>query len=494
MRYTAQATALAASFCSSALMVCSSAIAWWGGSEANTACGQIGPDIMPAEIPSIIGYTAEQIDDVFYDAFSAAHTICNIGDANVPFDFFPSNNHPVFVQNLYKLKDGRIEQIGMSWVKHGFAALAQNLCQCGCNGQSTTVLGAGCSDPETASITGSQQGLSPRFQINAHTGFFPTPAPANPPFSGTTARRLRVKSADLEPSSAQVQYVLEWVYVSAADAGAGNQNNNASYRPVVISAGTGEGNFNAAMTGQTVRGTAGIRAWKASDASVIETEIQLPNEGLYILAAKARDLGNGMWRYDYALENVNSDVAGASFSVPVPAGAKVSNIGFHDVDYHSLDGIPLPDGPDPDTQPDWRNFDGTDWAVTQTPEQIVWETETFAQNDNANALRWGTMYNFWFEVNRPPADEFGMITLGTFKVPGQVNALTIVPGPVATCAADISPSPQGNGAVDVDDLILVINNWGALGGVADIAPPPAGNGIVDVDDLLAVINSWGPCE
>ena len=57
------------------------------------------------------------------------------------------------------------------------------------------------------------------------------------------------------------------------------------------------------------------------------------------------------------------------------------------------------------------------------------------------------------------------------------------------CATDVAPD-GGNGVVDVDDLLLVVNNWGATGGPADIT----GNGIVDVDDLLAVVNAWGPCE
>jgi len=33
----------------------------------------------------------------------------------------------------------------------------------------------------------------------------------------------------------------------------------------------------------------------------------------------------------------------------------------------------------------------------------------------------------------------------------------------------------------------------SVGCPADIAPLPNGNGVVDVDDLLAVINGWGPC-
>jgi glucose/arabinose dehydrogenase len=62
---------------------------------------------------------------------------------------------------------------------------------------------------------------------------------------------------------------------------------------------------------------------------------------------------------------------------------------------------------------------------------------------------------------------------------------------------DIAP-PGGNGIVDVDDLLAVINAWGACLAPpaqcpADIAPlgPPMGDGVVNVDDLLAVINNWG---
>jgi len=61
------------------------------------------------------------------------------------------------------------------------------------------------------------------------------------------------------------------------------------------------------------------------------------------------------------------------------------------------------------------------------------------------------------------------------------------------CAPDIN----GNTLVDVDDLLAVINQWGACPAppaacLADIAPA-GGNGVVDVDDLLTVINGWGAC-
>ena len=58
----------------------------------------------------------------------------------------------------------------------------------------------------------------------------------------------------------------------------------------------------------------------------------------------------------------------------------------------------------------------------------------------------------------------------------------------ATCYGDVVE----NCVVDVDDLLLIINNWADTGGDADVTPL-CGNGVVDVDDLLVIINNWGPC-
>jgi 6-phosphogluconolactonase (cycloisomerase 2 family) len=59
------------------------------------------------------------------------------------------------------------------------------------------------------------------------------------------------------------------------------------------------------------------------------------------------------------------------------------------------------------------------------------------------------------------------------------------PGTKPLCPADLT----GNLIVDVDDLLIVINNWGG-NKQGDVT----GNGIVDVDDLLEIINAWGPCS
>jgi hypothetical protein len=68
-----------------------------------------------------------------------------------------------------------------------------------------------------------------------------------------------------------------------------------------------------------------------------------------------------------------------------------------------------------------------------------------------------------------------------------LNYTGIHPGPL--CEADV----DGSFAVNMDDLLTVINSWGPCKN-----PSCAGDvnmdGGVDVDDLLAVINAWGECS
>jgi hypothetical protein len=70
--------------------------------------------------------------------------------------------------------------------------------------------------------------------------------------------------------------------------------------------------------------------------------------------------------------------------------------------------------------------------------------------------------------------------------------------PALGCVADVSPS-AGDGAVDINDLLAVLDSFGqstvVVDGDADIAPSALnGDGTVDADDLLAVLNAWGPCQ
>ena len=46
-------------------------------------------------------------------------------------------------------------------------------------------------------------------------------------------------------------------------------------------------------------------------------------------------------------------------------------------------------------------------------------------------------------------------------------------------------------AVDVNDLLILLANWGTDGDGANLAPP---TNIVDVNDLLVILANWGACS
>ena len=66
---------------------------------------------------------------------------------------------------------------------------------------------------------------------------------------------------------------------------------------------------------------------------------------------------------------------------------------------------------------------------------------------------------------------------------GRLNiAAAVALGPAAPQSGDLN----GDGAVDVDDLLKVISDWGGVHTSADIN----GDGAVDSDDLVLVISNW----
>ncbi len=371
-------------------------------SDEGTVAGVIGSDVIIGNLQSVIRFG--RVGDI--TAYSVGTNACNIGDERASW-IAHTNDHPLIISNMYRLKDGRFEQIGMSWVKHGFYAVSQSLCgPCLDPVPFGTSLGVGCSDPYSAYLNGVQDNMSLRSDANAHTGYFPYPwtAPEPKPVIG---KRLQVHDVDIDPTLNQgARYFVEGHYVHPDDCAAGTQNNSASYRPVAVVTEAPPdqppwppNTYNVFVTGVTQRQQPAVRAWQDTDSSVMETDIQVPGEGLFILAAKATDLDNGFWHYEYALQNLNSDRSAGSLSVPLPRGAVVQNIGFHDVDYHS-----------------GEIYDLTDWPATVEGGTITWSTESNDVNPNANALRFDTIYNFWFDANVGPGST--VVIIGLFK-PGE---------------------------------------------------------------------------
>lgn len=374
-------------------------------------------------------------------AFAIGTWSCNIGDVPLlwcDFSHNPSNcqinEHPAIVGNMYRLKDNRMEQLGMSWVKHGFAGVDTG----GCTGLTCIptgtddLLGVGCRDLYSADLNASQPALGPRSEINAATGSFPYPFSTGWQQAGNEIyKRVQVDTVDLMPELNEgALYYVEGHYVTPDDADAGNDDNNVSYRRVNVTGPNENNRYLAFIQDDTVTEQPAIRAWKYANPNVVEADIAVPDDGLLILAGDAMDLGDGFYRYEYALYNMNSDRAGGSFFVPLPLGAIVREVGFHDVDYHS-----------------GESYDGTDWAHSISGAGITWETDSFAMNPNANAVRWGTLYNFSFESNVEPAND-GDVTLGFFK-PGFPESMTVTMRAPLLDVVDCND----NGISDAEDLL-----------------------------------------
>ena len=408
-----------------------------------------GPDVIVGEIESVeqFGSAGTQV------GLAAGTDSCNNGDQPVDWFQLPDTDHPVVPQNLYRMSGGannneRFEQVGHSWMKHTFFALEDTVC--GACDTSSCATGShlcpGCSDPYGAGLNGDQDSIGSRAWVNPFTGSFPSSANEHSSHNHDgVSHRIRVEVNDLNTNlNPGATYFGEAAYISPheytwcqAHPGQCNMYNNVSYRQFSV---TGMTNFTFSPLGATMRMRPAIDAWATTGAAVNQIQPDPGNDGIWFMGYKVTNPSVGIWHYEYALYNENLDRSIQSFSAPLGAGVNLSNIGFHA----------------PPQEPGWPNdgtfndqgYSSTPWSVTQTGDSITWNTETFAQNQNANAIRFGTLYNFRFDADQPPHTTSA--TVGFFKtgspMPVEIQAPaagatpTASPTPTATPTATATPT------------------------------------------------------
>lgn len=409
-------------------------------------------------------------------ALTCAMTSWNIGDRNLIWLMQPDERHPYIAVNLYRISDNRFEQIGMAWAKHGFNALSNTQCGGFCNRTFGKYLGVGCTDTYRASTNALQFGLGPRYEVDPWSGAFT--------FAGSTlqsglpggdtqiTRRLQVQDADLDSAlNPGAQYRFESIYIARDDL---NMMNSAAWKPLSV---VGLDQFNRWQFSQSARTVApnpgfAIQGWSGARQTLLAQQIPVDEiaspDGRCLLASKVIDLGNGTWRYEYALMNIDMDRQVGRFDIAVPFGVQVTGIGFHAPQHHGEPlNAPLAKG--------GVSIDNQPWIGVRTDTLVRWSTLT-------NPLRWGTLDNFWFTADRGPTDATG--SLGLFR-PGavmQVSGLTNGPVAPPACPGDAN----GDGTVSFLDITAVVANW--LGG------GPAGDanmdGTVDFTDVTTVVANW----
>jgi hypothetical protein len=411
-----------------------------------------GPDVIVGDLPDMAQFGSNGN----FVGLGIATTSCNNGDQALNWFSLPNTDHPVIPQNLYRMSGGasnddRFEQIGQSWLKHAFAALQGNACNLGCTpGCSGSQLCPGCSDPYSSSLNAGQNGLGSRAWVNPFTGAFPSGANNHTGHSHTgTSHRVTVATSDLDPSQnpsatyfAEAQYVTPHEYSwCQSHPGQCNMFNNTSYHQFTVSG--GPTNFTFSPVGSTARTQPAILAWRG--ATVNQVQPNPGTDGIFFVGYKVTGPTNGVWHYEYAIYNENLDRGIQSFEVLFPAfPAPLNNVGFHA----------------PPQEPGWTNdgtfnnqgYSSTPWTFTLNPpppfpNSAMWNCETFAQNQNANAIRWGTLYNFRFDSSAPPATSTANI--GFFKTGSPISVaiqapfmtdMTPTPTPTPTPTATATPT------------------------------------------------------
>ena len=364
-------------------------------------------------------------------AVSMATTSCNVGTVDVPWLAAMEEQHPLIHMALYRLLDGRFEQIGVSWLKHGFFALSNSDCTPCQNPSDGSFLGIGCSDTYDIFNNASRNDLGPRSEVNVFDGTWEC---TGSHFSGGQPdcvrrhgsgghgpldHRLAVADADLANPGAT--YYYEAFYVVAGDQ---NLANNWGYRRCAMSWNGFAWAFSTPGSNPLVEGPA-LGGWGDSSDSVVVAA----GDGQVLLSVRTTDLGAGTWHYEYVLLNMSSNRQIRSFSLPVLGVPNLANIGFHDNDGNAAN----------------------DWQVSVDGDSITWQTETYAQNPNANALVFGYMYNFRFDADAAPGSMNA--ALGIFKpgvgsdaiagTTGPTNAVTAVGDATERAARviDVRPNP-----------------------------------------------------
>ncbi|MBY0307211.1 MAG: hypothetical protein K2Q09_00570 [Phycisphaerales bacterium] len=494
-----------------------------------------GPDLVTGDCWGVTNFGTGTVNGVSVRAFGLGADAWNRGTQTVAW-VPASPRHPVIAQNIYRDLNGRLDNVGIGWLKHGFASEnATRYGPCATPFGDGQTLGPNCSDAYTSTQNGGRDDLGPRFDVNPMTGSFTPdwtplvgPAPGN-----TTARRVQVPVSEWATPGAE--YWVDTHYVSADDASWGNGRNNVSARRIVsiptpdtyASTRIFEGG-----PGDTTKiGQTALEAWaervSAATPGAVRTAVVDFHEltqpaltlagtpsgvmkdcyGRFVLYSRVFDNADGTWTYLYGLYNINSHRAAAGVSLRMPPGPAASGFAFKAPLYHSGERI--------DNSP-WLLSAPGDGRLTAAynpafpPTMSVANVGTVAAQPNY--VYWGTMYTWSFTTAAAPASSQALaagrlpalrIRLGRGPADATGYQGETVAVPVGSlhqptvCTADVGR--QGglsgpDGALDNNDFVAFIGAFfagdaltadlGAQGGL------PGADNALDNNDFIVFIGAF----
>ncbi|NCT67308.1 MAG: hypothetical protein GXC76_06635 [Rhodanobacteraceae bacterium] len=371
-------------------------------------------------------------------------------------NFAPYGNdqHPYLIWNLYRTNaDGRLEQIGRSGVKHAW--LTTNGSCLDPADHDSHILGRGCTDTYGTGNNDTSSDLGPRSEIVPATGIWGRCGSIYDPNcvgsqtaspNGSYDQRLVVReqqvSATVNPGAT---YLFESWYLAREDVNIYNS------MATVTGAPNWSGSAWAPGGGTNYKLGPAIDRWvdPANPGALARNQELATRDGNTKLAVKVKDLGDGTWRYDYAVMNldyaravtegnapnirVRSNKGFDRFSVPLPEGAVVSATWFSDGDVNAAN----------------------DWTVDTSGGQVSWTAPA-----SGNTLDWGTLFSFSFTVNKAPLDSLGELRVAEAGSPSGYTVATLAP------SGAVVPDPVGS--VSPISLSLAVNQGSSVNGTLSI--------------------------
>jgi hypothetical protein len=332
----------------------------------------------------------------------------NVGTADVPWHRqftgpeapYSNDQHPFLNWSMYREVDGRFEQIGYSGVKHAFLTINSN---CTINCGDSHILWLGCEDVYGVGNNDSSFDLGPRAEISADTGvwencgsfFDPKPCTGNHQNSsnGTDENRMTIYESDLTDPDNSGIYMQAW-YLIRDDI---NIFNTMGYRPLSPVASGNGWNMGA---GSFTNGAALDNYMPPNTMDTMQASSRIKTgEGQFTVAMKVADLGNGMYRYNYSVENYEFDPRFISFNIPLSDSSVMADTVFSDPD-HDL---------------------ANDWQFVRNNNVLT------IQGNVNNEQDWGMLFSFSFTTDTAPEQGVFTIDVANPVINSILNATVLVP-------------------------------------------------------------------
>ena len=372
---------------------------------------------------------------------------CNPGTSNIPFQAAMNPNHGFIHYIVARESGGRFVQISnYAWVKHTFGSNNDpSTCGSCIGGGTTSFVHVGCSDTYANSQAVDHFNLGPPGEVDPWLGGWVPQCSwfdrGNPPvavslqcdgirsLTQTQANVLnqsigdcmRVYDDDLNVPGANFYFQSGYLIQSEAESVRDNNIGSRQFTAVW----NGSTNWTLTDGANYLLGSV-LQRWSGA---TITSAANGTDDGRFYVAVKVTGPTNGLYHYEYAVQNRDNKRGMGAFRIPVCPEAQVLNFGFHDVDRNAL----------------------TDWTSSKVGSEIVFQTQAVSPNP----LRWNSIYNFWFDSDAAPLA--GTLLLDQYDVgPGAltVNVSSTTPSGVfnqnlgAGCGIPNAPTLFATGTPD----------------------------------------------